>query len=193
MPAPPDVRARLTRRFQDAILAITDRTAPVLQKMWDDLDTYDEDTVAVFERKTGASMLAVKAVAMRQATGYYSVLTTVRPPPIAVADLAIRPDLRQPFIAYWQALAGGQPWESAVAAGRSRIEAVVSNLANSSARQTGDLFVAKTRLSVRGWERITDAEPCDWCVSVADQVYSSAESADFGHDRCGCTAAPLFN
>lgn len=193
MPRLPDrLRRPLTRRFQQSLVTIADRTSPAIQKMWDNLDTYDESIVEELTAKSAPILAAAKAASIRQATGYYATLSGVRPPVIGAHEVALQADMRQPFIAYWQALASGNALEAAVLAGRSRIEAVVSNYAVSSARQTGDVFVAKTGAKIRGWVRITDAGACDWCQTVAENTYKSADTADFGHDRCNCTTAPLF-
>lgn len=46
----------------------------------------------------------------------------------------------------------------------------------------------------RGYQRVTSGNACDFCSMLADRgaVYG-AESADFeAHDRCGCTAEPVY-
>ena len=186
------LRLPLTRRFQQSIATIVARGAPIAQKAWDALDNYDESAIDDLIAATLPPMSAVRSSSIRQAAGYYTVLAGVKPPPIAVAEISAVPNMREPFISVWQALASGQPFEAAVSIGRSRLEAVTANLANTSARQTGDVFVAKAGLTVHGWQRITDPGACDWCQMVAENTYDSADSADFGHDRCGCTAAPNF-
>ena len=193
MPRLPDrLRPPLTRRFQQSIATLAATNTRTIQRMWDSLNTYDEAEVAGLAARSAPTMAAVKSTAMRQATGFYSVLSGVRPPSIRTDELALTADLRQPFIAHWQALASGRPWAEAVAAGSARIEAVVSNYAVSSARQTGDLFVAKANLPKPTWSRVTDANACDWCVEMTQYEYASAEIADFGHDRCNCTPVPNF-
>lgn len=46
----------------------------------------------------------------------------------------------------------------------------------------------------RGWRRITDADPCDFCAGIADEgVRAKTSAAGFSaHDHCGCTAEPAF-
>ena len=59
-----------------------------------------------------------------------------------------------------------------------------------------------------GWVRVTDADPCPWCLMMASRgaVYHSAETAgkernshfigdgDFKwHDHCGCAAVPVWD
>lgn len=163
-----------------------------MQQAWDGLEGYDDTDIDEFVTKTTHAVATLKSTAVLTAAGYYTVLAGVRPPAIAVAEVTAGPNLREPFISYWQALSGGNSVVDALAIGRSRIEAVTTNLANSAARQTGDLFIAKADLTVHGWERIPDPGACDWCQMVAESTYDSADSADFGHDRCMCAAAPNF-
>lgn len=191
MPRLPDhLRLPATRRFQSTITTVAARATPALHRAWDGLDTYDEESVAVLTAKATPTITAVKATAVRAAVGYYVVIAGAVAA-VKAHEVATVADLRAPFISVWQALASGNSYEEALAAGRSRIEAVVSDFAVSSARQTGDVFVDKAGLRVSGWERIPDGDACDWCQEVAVDTYSSADAADFGHDRCNCTASPL--
>lgn len=172
---------------------IISATVPKLQSAWDDLDNYDEGAVDELVTAAEKPLRSLKSAAVRQALGLYTVLAGVRPPAISVDEIPTVPDLRSPFISVWQALKSGTPYPEAVLAGRSRIEAVVSDFTVSSARQTGGVFVEKAHVHSNGWERIPDAGACAWCEEVAQQTYASADSADFGHDRCGCTATPAFD
>lgn len=193
MPRLPDTQRLLaTRRFQATIANVIDRATPALHRAWDALDSIDEESVAVLTTGVTPTMAAVKQAAVRSATGYYSILSGARPPSILAAEIPTIANMRDPFISVWQSLAAGNDYTDALLAGRARIEAVVSDFAVSTTRQTGGVFVAKTGRNVGGWERIPDAGACDWCQDVAGQTYYSAETADFGHSRCACTAAPIF-
>lgn len=192
MRLPDHLRLPATRRFQSTLSTVAARATPALHRAWDGLDGYDEGSVASLTASAASTMTAVKSTAVRAALGYYVVLAGVRPPQVTAAEVSTVPDLRAPFISMWQAFSSGNSYDDALAAGRARIEAVVSDFAVSSARQTGDVFVNKANLRVTGWERIPDGGACPWCEEVAQQTYSSADAADFGHDRCNCTAAPAF-
>lgn len=191
---PNHLRLPATRRFQSTLTNVVARATPKIQSAWDDLDSIDEESVAVLTAQVAPTMHAVKSTAVRSAVGYYTILAGVRrSPAVPVADIATAPDLRAPFISVWQALASGVVFAEALNIGRSRIEAVVSDFAVSAARQTGGEFVSRAGLKVSLWERIPDGGACDWCVEVADNVYHDADTADFGHDRCQCSVAPLFD
>ena len=46
-----------------------------------------------------------------------------------------------------------------------------------------------------GWARVTDADPCYFCLTLAARgpVYKTETAADFqAHDHCGCTAEPFY-
>lgn len=106
--------------------------------------------------------------------------------------MASKVDAREPFISTWLALKGGAALTEAIAAGSARVDAMVGDYVTSSARQTGDAVVEKSGLKIVGWERIPDDTACDWCLEVSPGFYTSAESADFGHNNCGCTAEPIY-
>lgn len=183
--------ARLTRTFQELVARIGERAALVAAARWQALGSYDETDVARFAAQTRAATTGAHAAAIRAGTGYYSTLAQIRPPSVAVRDVPLEVDPREPFIAYWNALDGGHPWEAARESGRARSMAVMRNLATSTSRRAGDVTMAKARLEVVGWERNTDGGACEWCRGLTSHVFKSAESADFGHDRCGCSVAPL--
>lgn len=185
-------RAALTRRFQHVLNTLGASTAQRLRPAWGALPEYNEAQIVTFAKKATPILNAAKSAAVHHAGAYYALTAGVRPVGINVATIAVEPDLREPFISVWQALKSGNSYEHAVTAGEERLDAVSRDLIVSSARQTGDEVVSKAGLRVVGWERITDEDACPWCEEVAPGFYLTAESADFGHDRCGCTADPIF-
>lgn len=44
----------------------------------------------------------------------------------------------------------------------------------------------------RGWRRVTDASPCDFCAGIAAEGIHSEGGGFPAHDHCGCTAEPAF-
>lgn len=47
----------------------------------------------------------------------------------------------------------------------------------------------------RGWQRVTDGDPCFFCAMLASRgaTYRSEESGGFeAHDGCGCAAEPVY-
>lgn len=193
MPHLPDhLRLPLTRRFQSQIATVVNRTTPAVQKAWDGLGAYDRSDIATLTDRTAQTLRAAKHASFKASAGYYSTVSGVTVPRMDVTQVDAEAELEDPFIATWRAFTMGHDYLDALAAGRERVDAVVANFANSTARQTGDLFATRAGLRSKGWERIPNSGACDWCVLVAGQIYESADTADFGHDRCGCTAAPRF-
>lgn len=190
----------LTRRFQLVLASIGATSSPKLARMWNALPAYDEENIEAFARAAQPVMTSAKFAAVRQAAGYYALAAGVRPVGVDPEAVLVEPDMRAPFISTWLALKSGQPYESAVAAGLGRTDAVVRNLVASSAVQSGDEFADRAGLALF-WERIPDNKACAWCLEVSPGPilksgfagYITAESADrVRHDRCGCTVSPVF-
>lgn len=191
-PLPAHLRRPLTRRFQQSLRRISNASTPAIARAWNGLDAYDEADIDTFASKSAPTLNAAKFAAVRQAAGYYALTSGVRAVGVQAKSILVEPDTRAPFIATWLALKNGAPFEVAVENGASRLDALVDNLVVSSARQTGDEVVERSGLRIVGWERVPDGNACPWCEEVAAGFYASAESADFGHDNCGCSAEPIY-
>lgn len=187
------VLVALVRRFQLQLATVSARTALAVTAAWDALDSYDEADVERFAARAAPAERAGKATAVALAAGFYSLMASVRPAPIPPTAIPVAIDPREPFIAYWRSLKAGKPWEDALLSGRGRAEAVADNLVISSARRTGDAVAEANGLQLQGWRRVLTGSSCAWCATVATQRYRTAESADFGHARCDCTAVPIFS
>jgi hypothetical protein len=183
---------KLTRTFQERVALIGDRAARTAAAEWMRLTSYDEAAVQVYAAATRSAMTAAKAAAVRTGTAYYATLGQFRPPAVKVTDVKITPNPREPFIAYWNALEGGHPWEEAIESGSARAEAAARNLSTSAARQAGDVTMSRARQEPSGWQRIPDGDACPWCLDLASFTFPSAEAADFGHDRCNCSVVPVL-
>lgn len=183
----------LTRRFQQTIARIGERAGALTALRWSQLDTYDEADVETFARAVAPTLAAVKASAVSTGAAYYAVRGRIsRPPTIRPDMIDLVADPREPFIAYWRALKMGNPVDEAVLSGTARAGAIARNLASSASRRAGDVLFDRAAVTPARWVRVPDGGACDWCQEVAGQSYLSAESADFGHDRCNCTAEPEF-
>lgn len=191
-PIPAERRTALTRRFQHVMNTLGDSTAARLRPAWLALGEYNEAQIPTFTRKATPVLNAAKSVAVKHAAAYYALHAGVTPVGVSVASITVEADLREPFISVWQAFQSGASFEAAVNAGEGRLDAVSRDLLVSSGRQTGDEVVQRAGLRIVGWERVPDDGACPWCEEVAPGFYTSAESADFGHDRCGCSAEPIY-
>lgn len=182
----------LTRRFQASLATVADRTAFSMALSWQHLGSYDESDIVRYVRATSQATGAAKRATVRLSSAFYSSLGSVPPAGINAARVAVEVPSRDPFIAYWRGLKTGSSWLDAVAAGRSRAEAVGADFVHSTSRRTGDVVAEATGQRVVGWRRVLTGNACEWCALVATQRYHSSESADFGHQRCDCSAVPIY-
>ena len=192
MPLSEPQLVELTRRFQTIIARIAQRSGVAVTRVWDRLDSYDVADIERFARLAAPVFQASQQSSVAAAVGFYSTLAEIAPPAITAASVPVAPDVRGPFTVVWRALSNGHDYADAVLAGRSRAEASVSNLVHSTARQTGHSVSQVADMRVVGWRRVLTGKSCTWCATVSTQRYRSAESANFGHDRCDCTAVPIF-
>lgn len=182
----------LTVRFRDALAHIGAQSTPRLQRIWAALPGYDEANIAQFEREVAAILATAKNAAVAHSGGYYALLAGVRPPPLNADAISVEADTRGPFIQTWSALSNTGDEEGAIAAGASRVEAMVTNYISSSSRLTGDAVYQRADVGTQGWVREPEPGACDWCLEAATTTYSSSEATDFGHDRCQCIGVPAF-
>lgn len=179
---------RLVTRYQRTIASIGESTAPKLTALWLDIGPSFDDAEQ-FEAEAERIIGTPKAAAVRLSVALYSTLLEARPPTIAPSAVRLPDRLREPSIAFWRAINQGHPEADALASGAARAEAVARDLITSAGRRTGDLVTARTE-HYGQWRRITDSGACDWCRGMTRHLWNSAEAADFGHDRCGCTPVP---
>lgn len=186
---PSRAQARLlTTRYQTRTAAIGERTARDLSRLWLDVG-YDFAAVDEFTAEAVTLTAPPKATTVRLASAFYGFLMDARPQAIRPDAIAVPEAWRDPSIAFWRAINSGRPYEEAIAAGRARAEAVARNLIVSTGRRTGDHIAEANRYPTR-WRREPDGNACAWCQSLTVETWDSAEAADFGHDRCGCTPVP---
>jgi hypothetical protein len=186
-----DALLPLTRRHQTLLQTINEKAAPTIDSAWDALSAYNEGDIVDFARSIASMMDAVKRSSVNVTAGYLSSITGTQAA-VNVDDVGADFDPRDPFLATWKALKDGYPFDEAVEMGRNQAHAMARDFNSSAARLTGGAFAKEAGLNVRGWSRVPDGGACAWCQQVAGQLYHSAESADFGHNRCGCTAIPVF-
>ena len=93
------------------------------------------------------------------------------------------------------ALSGGASPEQARRAALTRVSGAVSRHVLTGGRETVLNSVAADKGAI-GWARITDGNPCYFCLTLASRgaVYKTEQSASFeAHDHCGCSAMPVFD
>lgn len=179
----------LVRRYRRTQERIHRRASLAVSRIWDDLGSWDEADVDRFAAQVEPVASAAKVAAATLAAGFYARMLD-RPAPAIVADrVPVALATRTPFTAAWHALKVGRPFDEALSAGRSVAGAEAERLVISTGRRTGDLVTRSYGIDPL-WRRVPSASACQWCRTISGQLYRTAESADFGHDRCGCTAVP---
>lgn len=187
---PPDAVAALVDRHKQAQSLIAERTSVHVVRVWDDLGSWDRQDVGRFIESTAPHLNAAKKAAVTLAVGFYAQILQTRAPAIPLGAIPVEYRAETAFTALWHGLSEGRPFDEALTAGRSIAEAQVERYVASSARRTGDHVAQATRRHV-GWRRVTSGKACPFCVRASGQTYKTSETADFGHDRCGCTAVPV--
>jgi hypothetical protein len=94
-----------------------------------------------------------------------------------------------------EALAGGSGTEQARTDALTRVSGAVTRHVLAGGRETILDSVAADPQAI-GWARVTDGDPCYFCLTLAARgaVYKTETSAGFeAHDHCGCSAVPLWN
>ena len=94
-----------------------------------------------------------------------------------------------------KALAAGQTPDAARATTLVRASGAVTRHIADGGRQTILDSVAADK-EARGWARVTDGDPCYFCLTLASRgaVYKSEQTASFeAHDHCECIAIPVFD
>jgi hypothetical protein len=189
VPAVNDVA--LLRRRQDQLAALRSTTADQLGRRWQALPAYTSDmedrwvelaAPVVAAGQTRAAALQIAYLQRRLGVS----LTFDRAAVLSAAKI----DISQPFIALANALSGGADLDAAVESGRARAEGVGESAVQWASRSANHAAGADQRIV--GWTRTLDAGACEWCQVVATQRYNSAESASFGHLRCGCGVDPII-
>jgi hypothetical protein len=77
----------------------------------------------------------------------------------------------------------------------TRVSGAVTRHVLDGGRQT-ILNTVATDPSALGWARVTDGDPCFFCLTLASRgaVYKTEKSASFqAHDHCGCSAMAVFS
>ena len=179
----------LIQRYDKFLESQRNQTGRALAAVWDGLGSYGQDDIERFLVLSAPILRGAKQSSIAASTALFAIAMGVPPPAVNSLDVEVDPRIDHPFLATWHAVAEGRPNDEAIAAGRSQAQAVAADYVQQVARRTGD--VAARQANVRTtWRRVPNAGACQWCQTIAGQRYRTAESADFGHDRCYCHVMP---
>jgi hypothetical protein len=185
MPLPDAAVRRLTARHQRNLERLALTGEKIVGQAWHRLESWEDADVRRLARLAGPAMAELNERAAASTAAY---LAAVLETPTRSTSIRVEPAWRDPFIAMRTSLGHGRPFDEALVAGFARAGAAGSNAVISTARRAADQAAGD---DVVGWTRTVSAGACDWCSAVAGATYYSAESADFGHDRCACGVAPI--
>jgi hypothetical protein len=156
---------------------------------WDAMPSHDRADIERFTKRTAPALVGAKAATVALSSGFFALALGIRPVAVAVDDIALDLSTDAPFLAMWHALSQGTAFDEAMRVGRSAAESIGFDFVQSASRRTGDFVADASGRSVR-WSRVPGSGACAWCLQVAEGLYTSAEAADFGHNRCDCVAVP---
>lgn len=174
----------LTRRYQQHLAVTGDRLGATAAQTWDELGSWDEADIETFTARLQPAAVAAQSHAASLAAAFIALATTSPITPVTAPSV----DWAPAFFVYWKSLTAGT-WEDALQVGRNQAEALGFDAVQSAARDAS-AQIDRQQPAITRWARIPDAGACDWCLEVAGDQYLTAESADFGHNRCGCSVVP---
>lgn len=179
--------AELVRRYQARLGQTAATLGTAASEAWANLGSWNKADIERLAAQLAATATAAQAHAAALAVGFVGLAASVSVPsgvtPLNEIDWA------PAFHAYWKSLTNTD-WEEALQAGANAVDAVgfdaVQFAARDAARQ-----VDQREPRITGWQRVPDGGACSWCIEVSGATYHSAESASFGHNRCGCAVVPV--
>lgn len=176
------------------LLVIQSAVGTNMGTTWDRLANVDQPSAERFTKAAATLSTASVAATAALSRSMYDVLA----PEIDgdIAPVVIRGGLppaelyQRSIITSRSLLAAGATWAAAMAAGRARAVSAARTdvmLANRAAAQAQ----ADARPQVEGFTRLLDPGACEYCASLADETYSSADAVPL-HNNCGCSVAPII-
>ncbi len=191
----------LTEQHRQAQLQVRSHALRDFLLLW---PLWTGDTTS-FARLVSATMPLLRVY--RQASAslagtYYSALRTAdRAPGVPTVRLAAKVNLEQVTKSMYvtgqaaarDALGGGRA-DHARGDALTRVSGAVTRHVLAGGRETILDSVAADHHAI-GWARVTDGNPCYFCLTLASRgaVYKSEATAGFeAHDHCGCAAVPLW-
>lgn len=180
-------RALLVRSYQNQLHHTGTHLSAVAATHWSELGQWNEADVPRLTAELAPVATVATEHAMSLAHGFVALAAGLE-----IANMRFdpyEPDWSPGFQTMWKALGDGQDFTAARDIGLNTIAGLAFDAVQSAARSATNQ-IDRQEPRITGWDREPDASACDWCIEVAGQTYHSADSADFGHDRCGCAVVP---
>lgn len=187
----------MAERHREGQLRIRAQALRDFTRLWP-LWTGDDQSFNELVAATLPLILAYHRLSSSLAVQYYEALrkakriTGVPTPQVGVLDakIVVAGLVVTGRIQTKKALASGQKPDQAMQTALVRMSGNVTRHVLQGGRDAVMLSSAGDK-QARGWERITGANPCEFCASLAGKVRSEAGGFE-AHDHCSCSAAPAF-
>jgi ferredoxin len=191
----------LTLRHTVLQMALSTQAKKVFTtKVWPMLDS--SNLSASFPRYAKAANATVgvyRQASSTMAQGYLAQhssmagqnLTIVQAPPLAAGRVDAAMAVTGP-IAMKQAISGGRSVLEAREYAYTRATGAMDTLVQGGGRQT--ILDTARRNDIR-WARVSDGSPCSFCAMLVSRgaAYVSDATSEFrAHERCGCSAEPVY-
>jgi hypothetical protein len=177
---------QLTIAYVTELDRVASQIGDMVRGVFQNLESIDrseiERFIALAEPYTGAG----QAEGADLAAAYLSELTGQSLSAAQVTFPTI--DYSGPFQRTWHNLKEMTPYDEARAGGDS----VAEMLGYDSVNDGASARMARPGIQVAGYRRVISAKACEWCRVVATQLYTSAETATFGHHGCKCTVLAVM-
>jgi hypothetical protein len=194
----PANRRALAAVHRRAQLATRERVAGQLSTMLHRLPSVDQPELELYTR---AAYPVVAGGQRRAADLGAAYLLQLKPPGVPPArpvnvtraldrsGTLVSADSRSlvaPVLRARRDLAAGVAYLDAIGAAASYAGALSSNDLAAAERVGLDEGADAGGVEIHGWRKGLSGDACDWCQSIAEQVYGDADSIPFhDHDRCG--------
>lgn len=185
MPTLSDAAAvTLTRGFQIKLNRVAARAGTVSKRSFLGLSGWDRSNIAEFIEAVTPALNAAGGASLMLSMGFYKLLADESA--AGISSLVTAPNYEAPFTAYWSSLKDND-WSDAIGSGADRAMSIGSDYVTQVSREVATVASP----NATGFRRVPRREACQWCLTVATQRYHTAESANFGHDYCGCLVVPI--
>jgi hypothetical protein len=193
----------LTEAHRAIQIRIATGLAGTLATFWRPVDPADmRGTLEPFARAGGLATLTARRASAGAARNYYTMFRQVEGVGPFDARLAPDPDpdaLRGGLFGagargIMNARARGLSIPQAAQNGFVKASGAAIQIAANGGRETLLGAIGEDR-EAKGYQRVTDGDPCAFCQMVASRgivAYSEASAGFESHGHCGCTAEPAF-
>lgn len=181
----------VTRRYSAAQQELRDKLGAVAKREWAKLPSYNEANIPAFIEAMTAPTDLVRGQTSTLSAGYLNHFTGSRTLPSDLKEIDAE-TWRQPFMSTWSALASGETYEAAVAAGEDRAVGTMGDIVTETARETTE-GIGGGEPAIIGWDWVAEPDACPWCIERAGVTWDSTEQDVFSqsHDNCRCDITPV--